>query len=140
LEIVEAIAGWGADLGRTVMSHIERTVFDPATLRELAATGVYMEYDLFGHDSSYYPFAPETYMPGDHERIAQIEGLAADGRLDRVLMSHDVCSKHRLKAYGGHGWDHILNRVLPRMRARGFSEKDLRTLLVDNPTRLLTFV
>lgn len=139
IEIVEAMAGWGADLSRTAISHIERTIFDPGILRELAASGVYLEYDLFGHDSSYYPFAPETHMPGDHERIEQIERLAGEGHLDRVLMSHDVCSKHRLRAYGGHGWDHILNRVLPRMRARGFSEEDLNTIVVRNPARLLTF-
>jgi len=139
MEIVEAMDAWGADLGRTAISHISRTIFDPGILRELAASGVYLEYDLFGHDSSYYPFAPETYMPCDHERIEQIEGLMGEGHLDRILMSHDVCAKHRLRAFGGHGWDHILSRVVPRMKARGFSEEDLHTLLVRNPTRLLTF-
>ena len=139
MEIVDAMAARGADLSRTVMSHISRTIYDPVILRELAASGVYLEYDLFGQDSSYYPFAPATYMPGDHERIEQIEGLIDEGYVNRILMSHDVCTKHRLHAYGGHGWDHILNRVLPRMRAHGFSEEHLHTMLVDNPARLLTF-
>ena len=139
MEIVDALAEWGADLNRTVMSHISRTIFDRSILRELAATGVYLEYDLFGHDSSYYPFAPDTYMPGDHERIKQIEGLIDEGHLERILMSHDMCGKHRQRAYGGHGWDHILARVVPRMRALGFSEEHVAAMLVHNPARMLTF-
>ena len=57
----------------------------------------------------------------------------------QVLMAHDVCSKHRLKQYGGHGFDHIATRIVPRMRARGISEEDIRMVMVDNPTRMLTF-
>jgi len=140
IEIVEAMAEWGADLSRTVMSHISRTIFDPAALKEIAATGVYLEYDLFGMESSYYPFAPHTYMPSDQQRIEQIESLIAEGHLDQVIISHDVCAKHRLHAYGGHGWDHIPARVVPRMRARGFTEEQLHRILVENPARMLTFV
>jgi len=140
LEIVEAMSGWGADLSRTAISHISRTIFDRGTLKELAATGVFLEYDLFGQDSSYYPFAPKVHMPADHERIEQIGWLIGEGHLDRILMAHDVCAKHRLRAYGGHGWDHIPARVLPRMRSLGFSEEDLQALAVHNPTRWLTFV
>lgn len=140
LEIVEAIAEWGGDLNRTAISHISRTIFDKGTLRELASSGVYLEYDLFGHDSSYYPFAPEVYMPGDHERIFQIQELIGEGHLDRILVAHDICAKHRLRAYGGHGWDHIPSRVVPRMNAYGMSDQEVQALLIDNPTRLLTFV
>jgi phosphotriesterase-related protein len=55
LEIVDFIRREGADLERTIMCHIERTIVDPAVLLELAATGVYLEYDLFGLETSYYP-------------------------------------------------------------------------------------
>ncbi len=139
LEILNAIDEWGGDLGRTVMGHVERTIYDRGILKEVAATGAYMNFDLFGHDSSYYPFAPESYMPGDHQRIDQIEYLMSESKADRVLLAHDICSKHRLKTYGGHGWDHILTRVVPRMRHRGFTEEQIRMILVDNPTRMLAF-
>ena len=65
LEIVEFIRREGADLGRTIMCHIERTIVDPAVLLELAATGVYLEYDLFGLETSYYPYNPTFDMPND---------------------------------------------------------------------------
>ena len=139
LEIINAIDEWGGDLDHTVMGHIERTIYDAGQLRELAASGVYMNYDLFGHVCSYYPFAPDTYMPTDHQRIDQIEDLLALGYGDRILLAHDVCSKHRLRSFGGHGWDHIPTRVVPRMLDRGISKKQINRLLVDNPARMLTF-
>lgn len=139
LELLEAVDRWGGDLRRTVMGHIERTIYDRGILAEVAATGAYLNYDLFGHDESHYPLAADSFMPADHERIEQIEYLIGEGRSSQVLMAHDVCSKHRLKRYGGHGYDHIATRIVPRMRARGVFEEDIRMMLVDNPTRMLTF-
>lgn len=139
LEILEQVDKLGGDLRRTVMGHIERTVYDRGVLKELAETGSYLNFDLFGHDESHYPLAPETYMPADHERIEMIEFLLNEGRISQALLAHDICSKHRLKKYGGHGFDHILTRVIPRLRARGMNEENVRMMLVDNPTRMLTF-
>jgi phosphotriesterase-related protein len=139
LELLEAVDKWGGDLRRTVMGHIERTIYDRGILAETAATGAFLNYDLFGHDESHYPLAADSNMPADHERIDQIEYLIEDGRNSQILLAHDVCSKHRLKKYGGHGFDHIATRVVPRMRARGIDEEDVRMILVDNPTRMLTF-
>lgn len=139
LELLKAVDGWGGDLRRTVLAHVERTIYDRGVLDEVAATGAYLNYDLFGHDESYYPLAADSYMPADHERIEQIEHLVGDGRSSQILLAHDVCSKHRLKRYGGHGYDHIPARIVPRMRARGMHDEDVRMVLVDNPTRMLTF-
>ncbi len=139
LEILEFIQSEGGDMSRTIMGHIERTIFDPVILGETAATGAYLEYDLFGHDSPYYPLAPESHMPGDHERMDQIGRLISGGYLDRIVLAHDVCSKHRLREYGGHGYDHLLSRVVPWMMARGFEDRSIQTMLVDNPARILAF-
>jgi phosphotriesterase-related protein len=139
LELLNAVDKWGGDLRRTVMGHIERTIYDRGILAEVAATCAYLNFDLFGHDESHYPLAADTYMPADHERIKQIEYLVGEGRSSQALLAHDVCSKHRLKRYGGHGYDHIPARIVPRMRARGMHEEDIRMVLVDNPTRMLTF-
>ena len=140
IQLLEAVERWGGDLSRTVMGHIERTIFDRGVLDEVADTGAFMNYDLWGHESTYYPMRPDTYMASDQHRIEQVEHLVASGHVNQVLHAHDMCSKHRLKAYGGHGWDHIVARVVPRFRARGMPERDIHTMLIDNPTRLLTFV
>ncbi len=139
LELLRAVEDWGGDLSHTVMGHIERTIFDIGVLNEVAATGVYMNYDLWGHESTFYPMRPDTYMPSDQHRIEQVEHLIARGHANQLLLAHDVCSKHRLKRFGGHGFDHIVARVVPRLRARGVDAADVDAMLVQNPTRMLTF-
>lgn len=138
IEILNALAQLGADLTRTVMCHIERTVSDWGRVREIAATGCFLEYDLFGHESSYYPMGPIA-MPNDAQRLDQVFRLAAEGHARQVLLSHDICQKHRLTRYGGHGYHHLLVNGIPQMRRRGATETDLRTLFVDNPRRAFTF-
>ena len=57
------LEGAGADLSRTVMSHLDRTVFSEEALLTLARRGCYLEYDLFGIETSHYPvhiYAEET--------------------------------------------------------------------------------
>ena len=40
---------------------------------------------------------------------------------------------------GGHGYHYVLARIVPRMRARGFSDELVHNILVDNPKEALTF-
>jgi len=133
LQIVDFIRREGADLGRTIMCHVERTIADPAVLLELAATGVFLEYDLFGLETSYYPYNPAFDMPNDGERMRQILFLIERGHLAQVLMSHDIAYKHCLTKWGGFGYHHLLVNVIPRLRAKGADDKTIQTLLVDNP-------
>ena len=121
------------------MSHVERTIFQWENLKALAETGCYIEYDLFGQESSYYPLMSQSYMPNDAQRIDQIHKLIVEGFGNQVLLSHDVFCKHRLARYGGHGYDHILRNIVPWMRVRGFTEEQINTMLVENPKRVLTW-
>ena len=139
IQLLEAVDRWGGDLSHTVMGHIERTIFDYGVLDEVAATGAYMNWDLWGHESTYYPMNPQTYMASDQHRLEQVEHVIANGHVKQILHAHDICSKHRIKKYGGHGWDHIIDRVVPRLRARGTTQNDIDTMLIDNPSRMLTF-
>jgi phosphotriesterase-related protein len=135
LEIVEFVRAEGANLARTVMCHIERTIADRGVLLELAATGVRLEYDLFGLETSYYPYNPAFDMPNDGQRMAQILDLVAAGHLGQILMSHDIAYKHLLTRWGGAGYGHLLVNVIPRLRRKGADDAMIRTLLVDNPRR-----
>jgi phosphotriesterase-related protein len=139
LQIVDFIRREGADLGRTIMCHIERTIADPAVLMELAATSVYLEYDLFGLETSYYPYNPAFDMPNDGERMRQILGLIERGHLAQILMSHDIAYKHCLTRWGGFGYHHLLVNVIPRLRAKGADDKIIQTLLIDNPRRAFVY-
>ncbi len=139
LEILDFIQREGGDLRRTIMGHIDRTIFTPSILDETAAAGACLEFDLFGHESSFYPLNQQMHMQSDHERIESIMRLLAEGYGDSIVLAHDICSKHRLRAYGGHGWDHIVTRIVPWMKARGMTDDQVTAMLVDTPKRLLTF-
>ncbi|MFQ5874215.1 MAG: phosphotriesterase [Dehalococcoidia bacterium] len=138
LEIMEIVREADGDPRRTIMSHVDRTIFDFETLTKLAETGCYIEYDLFGSESSYYPPAPID-MPNDGRRLDFVLYLRDQGRLDQVLMAQDICYKTRLTKYGGHGYSHILENVVPMMRRKGMTWEEIQRILVENPRRALTF-
>ncbi len=139
-EIVELIDGAGGDLSRTIICHIDRTCIERSWLRDLAETGCYLEYDLFGNESSYYPPNPAVDMPSDAQRMDVILWHFEEGYERQVLLSHDVATKHRLHAYGGLGYDHLITNVVPRLHSRGLTEQQVATLIVDNPARIFGFV
>jgi phosphotriesterase-related protein len=106
-------------------------------LGRLADAGCELEWDLFGQEASYYRLS-DIDMPNDAIRLRAIRGLIDRGHLDQVLISHDICYRSRLVRWGGHGYGHIFANVVPLMRRRGFSEREIQAILVDNPRRLLT--
>ena len=79
-------------------------------------------------------------MPSDAQRTDILRWHFSEGTQRKVLISHDIAAKNRLSKYGGLGYDHILTNIVPRMRTRGFSEREIELLLVKNPTQIFTFV
>ena len=139
MEIMEVLSEAGADLSRTIMGHLDRTVFLPETLKSIAGTGCYLEWDLFGREQSHYSLNPNIDMPSDAKRMDDIAWISSEGYARKVLVAHDICSKHRLERYGGHGYSYILGHVVPRMRNRGFSAEAIDDILVNNPRDILAF-
>ena len=139
VEIAQIVDEEGGDLTRTTICHIDRTCIDRGWLADMAATGCYLEYDLFGNESSWYPPNPQVDMPSDAERMDVVLWHFENGFERQVLLSHDIATKHRLHAYGGLGYDHLITNVMPRLRQRGLSDEDIETLVVGNPARLLAF-
>ena len=137
-EIIEILRDAGADLSRTVMSHVERTLRDFEDILKLAKTGCYIEYDLFGWEG-YYPLA-KIDLPNDAQRISEIKELIAEGYLGQILVSQDICAKESLRCFGGRSYCHILERVVPLMRDKGMPEEHIYTIIVGNPRNLLQFV
>ena len=136
LEILELLANRDADLSRVIMGHLDRTVFEFSAVESIAASGCCLEWDLFGNEGSYYPLA-EIDMPSDAQRLDFMKCAAAAGYSDRIVVGHDIAHKHRLVKYGGHGYGHILENIVPKMRRKGFSEDVIRAITVDNPARIL---
>ena len=102
-------------------------------------------------------------MPSDAQRMQSVKKLIEAGFSHRILLSHDIHTKHRLVGghyidshseglcvesllivaqvcYGGHGYSHLLENVVPKMKERGISEDIITSIMTDNPRQWLTFV
>ncbi len=107
---------------------------------KIADAGCYIEHDNLGFGADVeFSFGKWRDLPSDTQRLDDIKTLIDEGYRDRLLISHDICLKHRLRSYGGWGYAHLLENLVPVMRAKGFSDNDLRALMIDNPKRMLTF-
>ena len=139
-EILEVLEKAGGNLQRTIIGHLERTVFEWSRLRDIANRGCYLQWDHFAYERSYFPNNPRVDLPSDAGRMELIARMIGEGFGEKILISHDVASKDKLLKYGGHGYFYILLHILPRMRARGFTEEDIHRILVQNPAEALSFV
>ena len=137
-QILDTLAEAGADLNRVIMGHVDRTVLNMHMIVDLARRGCYIEFDVFGRETSYYPLS-DVDMPNDAQRIGFIKGLIEAGHASQIVIAQDICTKDRLVKYGGHGYHHILENIVPRMREAGISQDDIDSILVANPARILTF-
>ena len=105
------------------MGHLERTIQDPGSLTEFATEfGSYCQFDLFGIENSYYQTKPEIdffryvvsksqstqnikdiniFFFSDAQRIGLIQSLISEKYEEKILVAHDIHTKHRLEKFGG---------------------------------------
>ncbi len=132
LEQQEIFAAEGVDLSRVVIGHSGDTT-DVAYLEELLANGSYLGMDRFGID----------LVPFD-DRVGIVATMCDRGHADRMVLSHDASCfidwlPNDLLPVVMPNWHylHIHRDVLPALRDRGVTEQQIRTMLVDNPKRVL---
>ena len=138
-EIVDFIKSNKGIIDRTIIGHIERTIYDYEKLESLAKTGVYLNFDQLGIESSYYPLNPKSFMPSDHQKIELIKAISDSGFNNKLLLGHDIYSKNRLKKYGGHGYSHTFQNILMRMENIGMEKRKIDEIIIKNPQKILTF-
>lgn len=140
LEVMRLYQEAGGDSKKAIMSHLDRTLVNDQVLLEFAdEVKCYCQFDLFGTECSFYQLHSLTDMPSDAQRIDRVLCLKNHGMLDRILLSHDIHTKHRLIKFGGHGFAHIANNVLPRMLLKGFTQEEIDTITITNPKKWLSF-
>jgi phosphotriesterase-related protein len=136
-QILSILEKTGADIEKVVICHIERTIQVMGKLKSVLQSGCTIEYDLFGMETTgFYYRSLGIDMLSDAQRLDQLRELIDAGFLRQVIISHDVCFKHRLHKFGGHGYDHILTNTVPWMRQRGFTESEISPIMIENPRRL----
>uniref|UniRef100_A0A8C0RWE5 N-acetyltaurine hydrolase n=2 Tax=Canis lupus familiaris TaxID=9615 RepID=A0A8C0RWE5_CANLF len=120
-KILQATAHAQAQLGCPVIIHPGRHPSAPfQIIRVLQEAGVDISKTVMSH-------------------IDRVRLLVDEGYEDRILMAHDIHTKHRLMKYGGHGYSHILTNIVPKMLLRGITENALDKILIENPKQWLTF-
>ena len=137
LDAIEVLRNAGANPARVIISHVDRTLFSVDDMQRVADTDVVLEFDFFGIESTYYPFA-DVDLPNDGQRVRSIAELVRRGYVDRIVVSQDICTRTRLRRYGGHGYAHLLENAVPLMLRRGLGHDDIDRILVHTPRRLLT--
>ncbi len=127
----------GLDPARTVLAHLDvRLRDDVAAHAALARAGFRLGLDTFGRDA-YYPQRGEQH-PSDDLRVAVVLGLLDQGLEEHLLLSQDICFRHELTEHGGVGYHHVLDRIVPRLVARGVPREQCDRLLTDNVARLFS--
>jgi phosphotriesterase-related protein len=134
IEALAILENAGADLSRVIVCHTDAKT-DPSYLKRIIALGSYAELDHFGKD--FYFTESGFLMDRDMDRVLAIRQLVEDGGTERILISQDVCLRTDLVAYGGFGYAHILEHIVPVMRRNGIGMDAIHTIMVDNPKTLL---
>jgi phosphotriesterase-related protein len=112
-----------------IIGHIDKNV-DPYVHRDLAARGVYLEYD-----------SPARLKYGpDRDAALLIASAAEHGYAHQILLGMDLARRSYYPSYGGGpGLPYLIETFIPRLEAEGLTDAK-RLLLVDNPARALSFL
>jgi phosphotriesterase-related protein len=134
VEVIDELESAGADLDRTVISHMDELV-DSDYHRAVLRRGALVEFDTFGSESTF--LGSGTSEPSDLQRVDALLTLLHEGWAEKLLISQDVCTRIQLRRNGGRGYSHILRAIVPYLRTRGVDDDTVNTLLVRNPARIL---
>lgn len=133
---LDIVAAEGVALDHVVMAHTGRG--DVAAMKRFTDRGAYVEFDFMGQAPG--TMGADGSLEQSAERIAAaIKTLIDAGLTERILVSHDVCIPGQLKKNGGGGFTFVPTMVVPALKARGVSDAAIRSILVENPRRVLTF-
>ncbi|HLJ67822.1 MAG TPA: aryldialkylphosphatase [Chloroflexota bacterium] len=121
---VERLTSHGVPASSIVVGHIDKNV-DPYVHRELAAMGVYLEYD----SPSRLKYGP------DADAVKLIAAAVEHGYQRQILLGLDLARRSYYPSYGGGpGLGYLLERFVPRLHAEGLGDV-VPLLLVENPAR-----
>lgn len=133
--VLDELIGAGAPPERVILGHLSTAIDRPDELRALADRGAILGFDLFGFDHSL--LGPGRWPPSDLDVATTIVALIGDGYGDRIVLGQDIGVRTRLRRWGGWGYAHLLEHVVPLLRELGAGDAAIDTMLVANPARLL---
>lgn len=131
----------GAELKKVYISHLQGWGNDLEYNKYLLD-----EYDAY---LSYDGFSVQWFLdfiwPGcgkeacDVDLVDMVVELCNQGYDKRIMLAHDICMKFMLTRYGGWGYAHILDNIVPQFGLGGLSDRQITNMLIENPKRMLAF-
>ncbi|MBS1677722.1 MAG: phosphotriesterase-related protein [Actinobacteria bacterium] len=125
----------GVDPRRLNLCHMDGHM-DVAYQRRILDLGAWISFDTFGLEI-FFNTPDHNHTATDLARMDALIRLLDLGYADQLLLSHDVCSKLQLRRYGGYGYAHLVETIIPTLEQRGVTPELTRQLMVDNPARYL---
>lgn len=140
IEQIDMLTSQGVPPHRILVGHSDGRA-DHAYHRSLADRKAYVGFDRFGI---------ESFIP-DEDRIGSVCKMIEAGYTRSICLSQDACVAFLGRpVFGGRllltneliasalpNWEstHLFKRIIPRLRERGVTDKDLETIFVENPRR-----
>ena len=163
--MLRAAARASKETGLPIITHTEDGTMGPEQAALLIGEGVDPKRLMIGHmcgnpslqyqlevlnqgvNIAFDRFGLELFLP-DKIRTAMLIGLLGIGFEERIMLSHDFigCSSGRggkmpeegLRPIANWSIVHIFRNIIPALKAAGVTEAQIRTMMVDNPKRLLS--
>lgn len=127
--VLDVVEEEGADPARVILCHMNPSCDDVAYQAPLAERGAFVEYDMMGMT---YVYPVGRVCPDDERALRGVKRLMEAGFADRVLISQDVFLKSMLHRFGGLGYTHVLDTMVPVAGAVGIDEAQLHGFLTTN--------
>jgi phosphotriesterase-related protein len=135
-DVLHALEAAGADPERVILGHLNTAIDRPSGLLRLLERGATLGFDLFGFDHSL--LGAGRWPPSDRDVALTISALVDQGYANRIVLGQDVGVRTRLRRWGGWGYAHLLEHVVPLLLEVGVREPAIQEMLVVNPARLFS--
>ncbi|KTD85668.1 phosphotriesterase family protein [Paenibacillus etheri] len=119
---------YGADLSKVSFGHQDLNL-DINEQRELLRSGAFIQFDTIGKNN----------YRTDEDRALNLVQLLEDGFEDRLMLSCDITRKSHLRQHGGHGYNHLYESFIPKLKQHGVTDTVLEKMLKVNPRNFLNF-
>lgn len=122
IELVKFLRARSVPKTKIIVCHLDR-IGDVPLNKEVASTGVYLEYDTIGRFKYH----------SDEDEIDLIHHMVDAGFEDQLLLGLDT-TRERLASYGGGiGLDYLKTSFVPKLLKSGLPAGCIRKMTIDNP-------
>ena len=163
--VLRAAARAAKETGLPIITHTEDGTMGPEQAALLIGEGVDPKRIMIGHmcgnpslqyqmdvlnqgvNIAFDRFGIELFLP-DKIRIAMLIGLLGVGYEDRIMLSHDYigCSSGRggklpeggIRQIANWSYVNVFRNIIPALKEAGVTDVQIKTMMVDNPRRLLS--